>query len=425
MRRALLAALFAAGSVVPGGVARATECAGEHWVGAWAASPSDALGPNEVLAEQTARMVVHPTRGGARARIRLSNRFGSEPVGLGPVTVALRGSGAGLVPGTVRAVTFAGSSRIGLAPGAEIQSDPVELEFEAFQDLVVSVHVRGAVRGPTEHFTTRQTNYLTPAGTGDHSADEDGTAFVQQTRNAWSNGWFFLTGVDVLAPQATGAVVAFGDSITDGFQGLASGTVENPVGMDENARYPDFLAHRLVGDGRDLAVLNAGISGNKVLQDADAPFPFGPRALDRLDADALDLAGVSDVIALEGINDLSGGATAEGVIAGLGEIVARVHARGLRAHLGTLTPSGGSLDPGYGTAETEARRTAINNWIRDDSAADSVVDFDAAVRDPADPSRMRADFDSSDHLHPSSAGYRAMAEIVDLDVLRGPACSTE
>lgn len=407
-------------------------CRGSHWVGSWMAAPSNAGHVDGVpfarpLAAQTVRMVVHPTLSGQRVRVRLANRYGVAPARISHATVAVRATGAAAVPGTMRELTFDGAKQVTLRPGADLRSDPVDLAVEAGKDLLVSLHVPDVVDRPTEHFVTVTTNYLAPSAAGDFAADEAGTAFVTTTRHAFSVGWYFLDGVDVRAPRSTGAVVTFGDSITDGFQVTGPGMAEDPAVMDRNARYPDFLAERLrrrtQDGGPQLAVLNSGISGNRVLADADAPWPYGDAALHRLQDDALRVPGVTDLVLLEGINDLgsSDALPVRDLVDGLRRLVRRAQAVGLRVHLGTLTPTGGA-DRGHGSEATARRRAVVNRWIRTSGVADSVVDFDKAVRDPADPSRLRPAYDSGDHLHPSSAGYRAMAAAVRLASLAGTGC---
>lgn len=432
-RRSLAAALLAASAVmVPGAAAAddsgatARECAKDHWVGSWAAAPSDGSGVNFVrpLAAQTVRMIVNPTLSGETARVRLSNRYGATAAHLSSATVGVRASGAAIVPGTLRRLTFGGSRAVDLAAGADVRSDSIELPVTAGQDLVVSLHVPGVVLQPTQHFVTNQTNYLSVPGTGDHTAATGGGAFLLRTATVFSNGWFFLSGVDVRARRSTSAVVAFGDSITDGYQGGPMPFAEGSAGRDANARYPDFLARRLRAEsGREVAVLNSGISGNRVLTDAQPPFPYGVSGLRRFEADATSLPGVTDVVILEGINDLGGDETltADALIAGLRKLVDDAQAAGLHVHLGTILPAFGASG-GHGSAHTEERRQAVNEWIRTSGVADSVVDFDAAVRDPAQPSRLLPEYDSGDRLHPSSAGYAAMAGAVNLRALKGAGC---
>jgi lysophospholipase L1-like esterase len=428
----LLIALAGPASCAPaaGEPAQHPRCTGRHWVGAWAAAPSnaghgDGIPGTRPLAAQTVRMVVRPTLDGRRVRVRLSHRHGDRPALIGQATVALREEAATAVAGTVRTLTFGGRQEVTIGPGRDVTSDPVRLRVRSGRDLLVSLHVPEVVESPTEHFVTNQTGYLAPSGSGNRAADEAGSAFVQQTRHAFSVGWYFLTGVDVLAPRRTGAVVAFGDSITDGFQVAGSGPFEDPEVIDRNARYPDFLAARLRRAGVAQSVLNSGISGNRVLADADTPWPYGDSALTRFGADAVRLPGVTDVIVMEGLNDLGNddALPARELVAGLRTLVRRAQRAGLTVHLGTLPPTGGARDgEGHGSEATARRRQAVNRWIRTSGVADSVVDFDRALRDPADPSRLRPAYDSGDHLHPSTAGYRAMARAVPLERLTGTGC---
>lgn len=423
---ALAAAILASTATVtvPPTAVAAPACEDSRWVGSWAAAPSDGKGLNLVrpLLAQTVRMVVHPTLSGDTVRIRLSNRYGAGTARISSATVGVRSQGAAIVPGTLRKLTFDGAGSVDLAAGTDRSSDATSVPVRAGQDLVVSLHVPGLVLQPTEHYITNQTNYLSLSGLGDQTGRLDATAFPLTTSTVFSNGWYFLAGVDVHAERRSRAVVAFGDSITDGFQGqgLLPG-LEGRAGWDANVRYPDFLAARLqAAGGPDVAVLNAGISGNRVLADAAAPWPYGASALRRFEDDALSAPGVSDIVILEGINDLGSDeqVTPVQVIAGLTHLVDAAHARGLRVHLGTLTPSYGASGI-YGTTSTALRRQAVNLWIRTSGVADSVIDFDKAIRDPAQPSRMLPAYDSGDHLHPSTEGYRAMAAAVPLNALAG------
>ena len=410
--------------------AAAPRCSGAHWVGAWAAAPSnaghgDVLPGTRPLAAQTVRMVVRPTLGGRRVRVRLSHRYGDSSARVSHATVARRDHDAAAVPGTMRTLTFGGRRAVTIGPGHDVTSDPTTLRTRPGQDLLVSLYFPELVDRPTEHFVTNQTNYLAASGSGDHAADRSGAVFPLPTRHAFSVGWYFLSGVDVLAPRRTGAVVAFGDSITDGFQVAGPGPLENPGSTDRNARYPDFLSARLRSHGLAFAVLNSGVSGNRVLADAETPWPYGAAALERLRPDALALPGATDLLLMEGLNDLGNDEAlpARRLIGGLRTLVRRGQRAGLRVHLGTLTPTGGARGgEGHGSAATARRRQIVNRWIRTSGVADDVVDFDRALRDPGQPGRLRPAFDSGDHLHPSTAGYRAMARVVRLGRLSSPRC---
>lgn len=389
-----------------------------HWVGSWIASPSDGGSPGSELADQTLRMVIPSHLSGQTLRLRLSNRFGSQPVTLGPVTIGIRGAGAAIVPGSLRPVTFAGARTVTIAPGRDVISDRVSLRFAAFQDLAASVAVRGTVSSPTEHRTTRQASYFTAPGSGDQTSKVNASGFSSTTTQD-SSGWYFLDGVEVLASGRTGAVVTFGDSITEGDQGNSS-----PIEQSSEGGYPDDLQRRLISAHIPLSVLNAGIIGNRALQNGLTP-QQGPSGLSRFRLDALAQAGVTDVIVLEGINDIgqTSGLAAQQLENGDRQLIGDAHAAGIKIQLGTLTPSGGTIIATYGDAAANQLRQQVNQWIRSQRLSDGVVDFDAAVRDPADGSRIDPPYDGSDHLHFSFAGYRAMANAVNLKQLRVPACT--
>lgn len=393
---------------------------GQHWVGAWEGAPSDGANPlAPAMVMQTVRDIVTPHLGGQTLRLHLSNRFGNLPVTFSSVYVARRSSGAALVAGTNTQVRFAGRATVTVPAHTDVVSDPVTMPFAAFDDVAVSITVPLLTVMPTEHFAARQTSYLSGVLSGDRGTDASGRSFTATTTS-----WLFLDGIDVLAPPDAASVVTLGDSITDGWIAGPLPIVDDAATRDANGRYPDFLARRLQSrtTGPRLSVLNAGISGNQVLADGVLPPMYGPSALHRLTDDVIDQAGVEDVIVMEGTNDLNPletvlpGASAADVIGGLKKLVRRLHRHGLTVLLGTLPPR--SDDRGT----TLARRLAVNRWIKTTRLADGVVDFAAALADPADPSRLRPAYDSGDHLHPSVAGYQAMANAVNLDLLSAPRC---
>jgi lysophospholipase L1-like esterase len=384
--------------------------AGEaRWVGSWAASqqtpqPADTL-PPETLHDATLRQVIHLSLGGARLRLRLSNAFGRSPLAVDAVHLApSKGRGA-IDPAADHLVRFAGESATVIPAGAEVWSDPVDMAVAPGADLAVSLHLPQTPDGETSHPGSRATSYLVPG---------DQTAAPMLPGAQTFPHWFLLSGADVEPAPGASAVVALGDSITDGHGATTDG----------NDRWTDDLARRLRAAGRPVGVLNAGLGGNRVLDDG-----IGPNALARLDRDVLAATGVRTVILLEGINDLgvltrtapvSPDAHARFVrrlLAGYAQVVTLCRAHGLRVLGGTITPDGGS-DYYHPDALNEADRRAVNSWIRAPGHFDGVVDFDQAVRDPAHPDRLRVDYDSGDHLHPSPAGYRAMAAAVPLTSLR-------
>jgi lysophospholipase L1-like esterase len=397
----------------PQGHAAAAACVATHWVGTWAADPSDGAGLS--FDNQTVRVIVTPHYPGTELRVHLSNRFGSSPVMFGSASVGRRAAGGGVVGGTNRPLTFGGSSQVTVAPGSDVVSDPVNLTFRRFQELAVSLYVAGSSGDATEHVAGDETSYFTPPNTPDSTAVDGAATFTMTTTRTP-----YVDGLDVLAPGSVSALVGIGDSITDGIESFVVPATESAA-IDANTRYTDYLTHRL-GSASKLSVVNAGLSGNQLL-DATAP-EAGPSGLSRLQNDVLDVPSVSDVIIEEGINDLGQGASAASLEAGLTTAVSQLHAAGLNVLVGTIMPVGGVTIPSYGAPSVEANRQIVNDWLRSGaSGADGIVDFDGALRNPASPSALLPKYDSGDHVHPSNAGYKAMSSAVDLALIRGTTCA--
>jgi lysophospholipase L1-like esterase len=358
---------------------------------------------------QTLREIVHTSIGGGTVRVRLSNVFGKQGVEIGAVHLAVRGKDAEIASGTDRTLTFSGRPSVTIPPNAMILSDPVKLAVQPASDLAVSIYLPNRALGGGVHYAAEQTSYIGP---GDQAA----APAISQPQPVTS--WIFLAGVDVQASESAGAVVAFGDSITDGARST----------LDANHRWPDILAARLrARKGRELGVVDAGIGGNRILHDAQSNVRFGVNALARFDRDVLEQPGVKYVVVLEGINDLghagssaplSETVTADDLIAALRQLIARSHERGVKIFGATLTPFEGTVFNGYFSPEKEAKRKALNQWLRTAKEFDGVIDFDKAVSDPAHPDRVLPAYDSGDHLHPGDAGYKAMADSVDLTLFR-------
>lgn len=431
LRLSVVLALYAC--VAAPSTLAASGCPAPKWVGTWASVPSDASAGSDIadlfsasgdfkqpVNNSTVRAVLTPSMAGSTVRVHLSNRYGAVPVTFGHTTIAHKGSGAALV-GAPATLTFGGRRAVTVAPGRDVVSDAARFGYGSFQTLAVTTYVSSNAGKPTEHFTARQTSYQTPAGTGDQSTDSTGLVFVQHTTTRP-----FVTGLDVRTSKPAGAVVAFGDSISDGYQGQGpAGVPETKEGIDANGRWPDVLGRRLRAARIPLSVLNTGISGNRVLRDpveGDQRDTNGPAAIHRLKPDVLRQSGVTTVILAEGGNDLGQGPVAgtQEIIDGYRTLISRMHAARLRVLQGTLTPMGGASSGAYGTAETNAKRQTINTWIRTKSPADGVIDFDKVVRDPADPSRINPAYDGGDHLHYNLIGYKRIGDAVRLSQLRRP-----
>ena len=407
-----------------------------HWVTSWAASVQGPYpvgnpsaqpdlarvfpGPEREARDQTFRMIVHPSLWGRRARVRFSNALGTRPVTFDGAHVGLQWSGAALVAGSNRALTFAGKGAVTVAPGASVWSDAVTPPFVRQgqelrgRKLAVSFHVAGASGPMTWHAKALQSSYVTPPGAGAQGAGESESAYPFATTS-----WFFVDALDMWALDAANAIVAFGDSITDGTGSTLNG----------DDRWPDVLARRL---GGNWAVVNAGIGGNQVrgpaTYSAKKPFLGGPSALTRLSRDVLSLSGVKVVIWLEGNNDFSrnGRASVAAVVAAMRECVARMRAAipGVTVIGATLTSALGSSSPAHGFALQDRKRRALNDFIRGGALFDGVADFDRATLDPAT-GGMQAAFvpdntigGPGDGLHPNRLGYQAMAMAIDLGLFR-------
>jgi lysophospholipase L1-like esterase len=390
-----------------------------HWVTAWSTAvhapiPFPGLPPPPVFDNQTIRMVVRPTIGGTRIRVRLSNAYGASPLEIGAAHIAMVDHGSSIAPASDHVLKFGGQAAVKIPVGAPMLTDAVDLSCSPFAELAISLFLPRKTESSSGHLLGQHDSYI--SGPGDFTAKAD-------IPNATVNtSWYYLADVEVWAPYQAAAIVTLGDSITDGY-GAKQG---------EYGDWPDVLAKRLAGDhGAPLAVANEGIGGNRILHDF-----AGVSALTRFDRDVLSQPGVTALIVLEGINDIgvthfkvpqpkdgppqenpfAGQAvTADDLVLGLKQIIERAHQHGISVFGATLTPFDGA---DYFSTDGEAIRQAVNQWIRTGGAFDGIIDFDAAVRDPQHPSKFREGFHAGDHLHPSGAGYKAMADAIDLASLR-------
>ncbi len=422
---------------------------GPHFVGAWGASPQEpptdfnadgSPATSPTFTNQTIRNIVNTHAGNGenkQVRIRLSNEFGDRPVTFESIFIGKESStsddapdDASIKAGKNKRLTFDGKRSVTLQPGEKMYSDTAKLGVRPFQDLAISFFLPNLTGPATQHTNAAQTNFVAP---GDQASDETGAGFEPSGAS-----WFFLTDVDVVKGDKAASVITLGDSITDGFLYLTPGA---------NDRYPDYLAERLQQseNHKNMTVENQGISGNRVLFDG-----IGPSILNRLDKDALNQPGVTDVILAAGINDLASASFianpdgsedigAQELIAGMKEVIKRTQAKGINIHCATLTPSGyfsnnpvtnPSSDENeeptnpaagefteYSTEEVNRDREIVNKFIRTSGKCDSVVDFDKAVRDPDNPDDLRDDLQSVDNLHPNEKGYKILAETINLSKL--------
>jgi lysophospholipase L1-like esterase len=433
--RTLRAFLIAAISLMP-----VSASAADKWVTTWAASvqgpypvgnpsaqPVQKFAfpvPENGARDQTFRLIVMPEIWGSRARLRFSNALGTRPITFDGVYVGLQLGCATVAPGTNRPVSFGGKPGVTVEPGKDIWSDPVALPFVkdakllAGRKLAVSFHVAGETGPMTWHAKALQTSYVTAPGAGAKGQQEDESAFPFSTAS-----WFFLDAVDMMAPTTTQVIVAFGDSITDGTASTMNG----------DDRWPNVLSRRLAAAGHRAVVLNAGIGGNQVVGPAEyspqKPFPGGPSSAMRIERDVLSLSGVTAMIWLEGTNDFSrnGNATAQAVQDRMKEVVTKVRAKipGIRIYGATAVTALNSTSAAHGFAEQNEKRKALNEFIRTSGTFDGVIDFDKATFDAAT-GELKAEMvpesttgGPGDKLHPNRAGYLAMGNAIDLDMVMG------
>jgi lysophospholipase L1-like esterase len=371
-----------------------------NWTGSWASSMQAPLEDgisNEGFSNQTVRMIVKPHIDGKNVRIRLSNVFSPEALKLEQVHIAVSKGGPEVESDTDQKVTFDGKEKVTIPAGETKWSDPLDFKVRSDGKLAVSVFIREKTGPVTWHPRSMQTNYIT---SGNKAGSSDFGAYEQEEQS-----WFWLDAVDVLADSSMkGSIVVLGSSIANG----------NHSTPDTDHRWPDYLANRMKQSDIQMSLVNAGISGNQLIESTPDK---GESALERIERDVFDQTGIKSVILHQGLNDIRHHPeySADDIIDKMKEIIEKTHDRGLKIYGGTLTPYKGS---GRYTAEGEKVRQEVNDWIRTSGEFDGVIDFDKAVRDPEDPERYLPEYDAGDHLHPNDAGYEKMAEAVDLSMFK-------
>jgi lysophospholipase L1-like esterase len=375
----------------------------DHWVGTWAAAPMAWPDPANKFgaSDTTLREIVHISIGGPDVRVILTNEFGLDSLTIGAADIALSAGGSDIDPGSSSALSFSGRPSVTIPPGALVISDPVNLKLPPSSNVAVSIFLPAqTISQVTQHRRAGQTNYIAPGNVANAKALDSAKHLTV---------WPFLKGIDVKAGPKGASIVAFGDSITDGVASTSNA----------NTRWPDDLARRLQSNKKtaNLGVLNEGIGGNGILHDIT-----GPNALARFDRDVLAQAGVKYLIILESINDIARATrlqapedtiTADDLVAGLSQMATRAHSHGIKVIGATLTPYIGIV---HASPAGEAMRQTINHWIRTTNQLDGIIDFDKVIQNPANPAVFLPAYDSGDHLHPNDAGYKAMANSIDLNL---------
>jgi len=375
------------------------------WVASWGAA-ADSAGPE--MPSQTLRQTMRVSLGGDAVRVRISNEYGNKPLHIKSAKIAIHKIGASIIAESSKTLTREGQRDFTIAIGESILTDAVDLRVEPLQQLAVSLYFPEPTGASTIHTTGYQTAYT--------CLGEDQSHLPTLRVDSDDDSYYFITEIDVRTKLKAAAIVVVGDSTTDGVG----------ISVDTNMRWPDQLANRLQSDKSlsHIAVVNSGISGNRILNDGLKPF-LGPSTMKRFGRDALSKPGVRWIIFLQGINDITASGifdipqqkvTAEQVISSMRDLIGRSHANGLRIIGATILPRGGATGVRAHTPADEAMRLKINDWIRSTTEFDALIDFDKVLRDPARPDRQLPEYNSGDFTHPNANGYRAMAHAIDLRI---------